>query len=67
LADSSPPVLPGQVTPFVEHTSKAIGLPIRPEHLPGVLENTARIHTLAKLFLDFPLAEDVEDAGVYLP
>ena len=67
LPDTPATRRPDQVTEFVEQTASAIGLAIRPEHLPGVLENTVRIHTLAQLFLEFPIAEDVEDAGVFQP
>jgi 1-carboxybiuret hydrolase subunit AtzG-like len=67
MADASRPVTARQVAGFVAQTSQAIGLPLRPQDLPGVLENTARLHTLAQEFLEFPLAEEVEDAGVFQP
>jgi len=67
MADVTPTVTVAQVTEFVTQTSRAIGLPLRPEDLPGVLENTARLHTLAKVFVEFPLPDEVETAGVFQP
>lgn len=67
MADASRPVSPGQIAGFVEEASQAIGLPIRQEDLPGVLENAARLHALARVVMDFPLPEEVEDAGVFQP
>jgi hypothetical protein len=61
------PKTPEQVAEFVAQAAKAIDLTIQPAHLPGVLENTARLHTIAQLFLEFPLAEDVEDSGLFQP
>jgi hypothetical protein len=67
MADASHPVAPHPVAGFVAHTGQAIGLPIRPQDLPGVLENTERLHALARLFLEFPLPAEVEDSGVFQP
>ena len=64
-AKQDPP--PKGIAEFVAHTSDAIGIQIQQSHLPGVIENTARLHTIAKQFLEFPLPEEVEDSGVFQP
>jgi Protein of unknown function (DUF4089) len=67
MADAPLNTTPQSVADFVKQTSQTIGLPLRPQDLPGVLENTARLHSLAKLFLEFPLPEEVEMSGVFQP
>jgi hypothetical protein len=52
---------------YVAEAAPAAGLTIEPAHLPGVIENLTRIHTVAGLFLDFPLPDEEEPAFVFVP
>lgn len=42
-----------------------IGLEVRPEWRPGVEANIRTAAGMARLVLDFPLADEVEPAGVF--
>jgi hypothetical protein len=52
---------------FVDAAAPAVGLTLDPAHRPGVVANIARIRQMAWLVLDFPLAEEVEPAPVFVP
>jgi len=52
---------------YVEQAAALVGLPLHPEHKPGVIANMSRIQKVASLFLDFPLPDDVEAAPVFQP
>jgi len=54
-------------TAYVDQAAALIGLPIPPECHQSVVENFDRITTVAQLFLDFPLPEDIEIAPVFEP
>ena len=55
------------VARYVAEVAPAAGLTIDPAHFPGVLENMTRIHTIAGVFLDFPIPEEEEAAFVFVP
>ncbi len=44
-----------------------VGLPIAPEHRPGVAANLARAAQLARLVMDFPLPDEAEAGPVFRP
>jgi Protein of unknown function (DUF4089) len=50
---------------WVDQMAALIGLPLDPEHRPGVVENFARIAPIAQLVMDFPLPETTEAAPVF--
>lgn len=52
---------------FVDQMAAVVGLPLEPEHRPGVIDNFARIMAIAALVNDFPLLEDVEAAPIFEP
>ncbi len=52
---------------FVRQSAALTGFTITPEQMPGVVTNIKRIVPLAKLFVDFPLPDDVELASVFEP
>ncbi len=52
---------------YVDAAAALIGLPIHPEHRPGVVLNLARVAQMAALVMDFPLADETEPAPVFRP
>ncbi|MCW5751087.1 MAG: DUF4089 domain-containing protein [Alphaproteobacteria bacterium] len=52
---------------FVRQNAALSGLVITPEQMPGVLANIRRIVPMARLFLDYPVDDEVEIASVYVP
>ena len=55
------------VEEYVDRAAAIAGLPIAPEHRPGVIQNLASTLALAALIMDFPLDEGVEPAPVFRP
>lgn len=51
----------------VESIAAAIGLKIAEAHRPGIVENFARIATLASLVMAFPLSEEAEISQIFVP
>lgn len=58
---------PEQIEQYVDAASAAVGLPIKPEHRPGVLENFARLAQLAAVVNEFPLTPEDEPAPLWSP
>jgi hypothetical protein len=58
---------PESVGAYVDETAKLVGLPIAPEHRPGVMRFTEGLLASAALVMEFPLPEDVESAPVFRP
>jgi len=52
---------------FVTAAADFIGLEIAPAHRPGVIMNMERIGGLARLVMEFPLADEDEPAPVFRP
>ena len=52
---------------YVDAAAALIGLPIDPEHRPGVVLNLARIAQMAALVLEYPLPDEAEPAPVFRP
>lgn len=52
---------------FVRQSAALSGFTISPEQMPGVVSNIKRIVPLARLFLDYPLPDEVELASVFKP
>jgi len=52
---------------FVEQMAAIVGLPLQPDHRLGVVDNFARIITIAQLVTEFPLPEDIEIGPVFEP
>ncbi len=51
----------------MDETAKRVGLPIAPEHRPGVIQFTGMLLAHAALVMEFPLPDDVEPAPVFRP
>jgi hypothetical protein len=52
---------------YVDETARRVGLPIAPEHRPGVIQFTGMLLAQAALVTEFPLPDDVEPAPVFRP
>jgi hypothetical protein len=52
---------------YVDATAAALGLPIAPEHRPGVVRYMALVAGLAPRVMDFPLGPADEAANVFVP
>ncbi len=52
---------------YVDEAARVIGLPIAPEHRPGVIQFTGVLLGAAAMVMEFPLSEDVEAAPVFEP
>ena len=52
---------------YVDAAAALIGLPIDPEHRPGVVLNLERIAQMAALVLAYPLPDEAEPAPVFRP
>ena len=51
----------------VDMAAALVGLPIDPEHRPGIVLNLERIAQMAALVMEFPLPDDAEPAPVFRP
>ncbi len=51
----------------VDQIAALIGLPLNPEHRPGVVTNFERIQAIAQLVMEFPLPDLIEAAPVFKP
>ncbi|QZZ23359.1 DUF4089 domain-containing protein [Leptothermofonsia sichuanensis E412] len=58
---------PVDAAEFVEQMAAVIGLPLQPDHQPGVVDNVTRIIALAQLVAEFSLPEEIEIAPVFQP
>jgi len=58
---------PEELATYVDETAKRVGLPIAPEHRPGVIQFTGILLAHAALVLEFPLPDEVESAPVFRP
>lgn len=58
---------PVEAAEFVKQMAAVIGLPLQPDHQPGVVDNMTRIIALAQLVAEFPLPEEIEIAPVFQP
>jgi hypothetical protein len=61
------PMTATQVEAYVDAAAAALGLPIAPEHRPGVLQYFALAASLADVVMGMPLARDDEPAEVFVP
>lgn len=52
---------------YVDQMAIALALPIAPEYRLGVIDNVARIATIAQLVLEFPLPDEIVAAPVFEP
>ena len=58
---------PEELSAYVDETARQVGLPLAPEHRPGVIRFTGILLAQAALVTEFPLPEDVEPAPVFRP
>jgi len=56
-----------ELSAYVDETAKRVGLPLAPEHRPGVIQFTGILLAQAALVTEFPLPDDVEPAPVFRP
>lgn len=59
--------IPEELGAYVDETAKRVGLPIAPEHRPGVIQFTGILLVHAALVMEFSLTDDVEPAPVFRP
>jgi Protein of unknown function (DUF4089) len=53
--------------PLVDLLAQLLELDLDPEHRPGVIANFERTRAIARLVMEFPIADDVEVAPVFQP
>ena len=58
---------PDELAAYVDETAKRVGLPLSPEHRPGVIQFIAGLLAMAALVMEFPLSDDVEAGPVFRP
>ncbi|MCY7274842.1 MAG: DUF4089 domain-containing protein [Phormidesmis sp. CAN_BIN44] len=51
----------------VDQIAALIGLPLNPEHRPGVVTNFERIQAITQLVMEFPLPDTIAAAPVFEP
>lgn len=52
---------------YLDQALALTGLELDPAYRPGVIDNLKRSAAIAKVYLDFPLPDDVEPAATYTP
>ncbi len=52
---------------YVEAMAQLLDLELKPEHLPGVIKNFAKIYAIASLVTEFSLPDDIAPAPVFEP
>ncbi len=52
---------------YVDQAAQGIGLPLAPEHCPGVIDNFTRIAAIAQLVMEVSLPPDLEAAPTFQP
>ncbi|MBW4582660.1 MAG: DUF4089 domain-containing protein [Tildeniella nuda ZEHNDER 1965/U140] len=52
---------------LVDQLAALVALPLQPDHRPGVIDNFARIVSIAQLVTEFPLPDDIEIAPNFEP
>ena len=52
---------------YADATAQALGLPLAPEHRPGVLHYLQMVGQMAPRVMDFPLSPAVESANAFCP
>jgi hypothetical protein len=57
---------PNQIETYIDPAAIAIGLPIAPEHRPGVVANFERTAQFAALVNEFELPESLEAAAIFV-
>ena len=50
---------------YLDAAAAALELPIAPEHRAGVIVNLERLAAMARLVMEFPLADEIEPAPVF--
>ncbi len=55
------------VEAWVDSMAALVGLPLLPEHRPGVVENFERIRAIAQRVMEFPLSEEIEAGPTFEP
>lgn len=58
---------PEELGTYVDEAAKRLGLPIAPEHRPGVIQFTGILLGHAALVMEFALPDEVEPAPVFRP
>lgn len=58
---------PEELGAYVDEAAKRVGVPIAPEHRPGVIQFTGVLIASAALVMEFSLPDDVEPAPVFRP
>ncbi len=56
-----------EIAAFADAAAAMLGLPIAPEHRPGVLRNLQMVAALAPRVLDFELGPTDESGNVFRP
>ncbi|NEQ81158.1 MAG: DUF4089 domain-containing protein [Moorea sp. SIO2I5] len=52
---------------YVAAMAQLLDLDLKPEHLPGVIKNFAKIYAVASIVTEFSLPDDIAAAPVFKP
>ena len=58
---------PFDAASYLEEAAALLGLEVKEEYKPAIIENLEGAAALARLFLEFPLDDDVEAGPVFRP
>ncbi|MBI3507009.1 MAG: DUF4089 domain-containing protein [Proteobacteria bacterium] len=61
------PTTPDNIADYVDRVAAAVGIPIAPEHRPGVIVNFQRTSEVAKLVTEFALPDEIESPAIFRP
>jgi Protein of unknown function (DUF4089) len=67
MTDPAIAPVPFDSATLVDLTAQLIGLELDPAHRSGVIANLERTAAIAKLVMEFPIADEVEVATVFQP
>ncbi len=61
------PTPPDNIPDYIDRVAASVGIPIAPEHRPGVIVNFQRTAEVARLVTEFALPDDAESPAIFRP
>ncbi len=61
------PTPPDETADYIDRVAASVGIPIAPEHRPGVIVNFRRTADVARLVMEFALPDDAESPAIFRP